>query len=140
MSDVVADRIAIQDVMLRYAAGVDDRDMQKYRSCFADDVEVVGFGAETVQGAQAWTDYVTKALQAYGATQHMLSPVMATVSGDSASARTDVQALHYMKDQEGSTLTLWATYLSDMSRIDGQWKITRHELVSRGTKVEHAGT
>ena len=33
--------------MLRYAAGVDELDMDMYRSCFADDVEVVGFGADT---------------------------------------------------------------------------------------------
>ena len=36
------DRLAIQDVMTRYAAGVDDRDFEQYRGCFADDVEIVG--------------------------------------------------------------------------------------------------
>ena len=135
MSDT-ADRIAVQDVMLRYAAGVDDRDMDLYRSCFADDVEVVGFGTEVYHGAEAWTAYVTKALEAYGPTQHMLAPMLATIDGDSADARTDVQALHYLKEPEGGTLTLWATYRSQMRRMDGQWKITRHELVSRGTKIE----
>jgi hypothetical protein len=44
-------RLAIQDVMTRYAAGVDDRNMEQYRSCFADDVEIVGFGPETLTGA-----------------------------------------------------------------------------------------
>ena len=134
MSDV-ADRFAVQDVMQRYAAGVDDRDMEMYRDCFADDVEVVGFGAETFHGGDAWTEYVTQALLAYGATQHILSPVYATIAGDEADARTDVQALHYMVEPEGSILTLWATYLTKMRRIDGQWKIVRHQLVSRGTKI-----
>lgn len=138
MSDQVADRIAVQDVMLRYAAGVDDRDMTLYRSCFADDVEVVGFGKQSYHGADAWAAYVDKALQAYGATQHMLAPVLATIDGDDAHARTDVQALHYLKDPQGSTLTLWATYRSRMRRIDGHWKIVRHELVSRGTKIDPA--
>ena len=135
MSDV-ADRIALQDVMLRYAAGVDERDMDMYRSCFADDVEVVGFGDATVHGAEAWVDYVVNALERFGPTQHMLGPQLATVDGDEAQARTDVQALHYLKEPEGGTLTLWATYKSNMRRIDGAWKIVRHELVSRGTKVE----
>ncbi len=40
----VADRIALMDVMLRYAKGVDQRDMALYASVFAEDVEVVGFG------------------------------------------------------------------------------------------------
>ena len=107
------DRIALQDVMLRYASGVDDRDMALYRSCFADDVEVVGFGdSGPVNGVDAWCDYVANALERFGPTQHMLGPQLATVNGDDAHCRTDVQALHYMKDDPETTLTLWATYRS----------------------------
>ena len=138
MGDQAADRIAVQDVMLRYAAGVDDRDMTLYHSCFADDVEVVGFGADTYHGVDNWVSYVTTALEKYGATQHMLAPMLATIDGDSADARTDVQALHYLIEPAGSTLTLWATYRSKMQRIDGDWKIIRHELISRGTKIDSA--
>ena len=134
--DLALDRIALQDVMLSYAAGVDERDFDLYRSCFADDVEVFGFGDETVHGAEAWLAYVKNALERFGPTQHMLGPQLATVDGDNAHCRTDVQALHYLKEPEGSTLTLWATYKSDMRRIDGRWRIVRHELVSRGTKIE----
>jgi ketosteroid isomerase-like protein len=49
------DRRQLQDVMLSYAAAVDDRDMARYRACFAEDAEIVGFGEETVTGADAWT-------------------------------------------------------------------------------------
>lgn len=134
--EYVADRIALMDVMASYAKGVDERDLTLYRSCFADDVEVVGFGDETFHGADAWTDYVKQALAQFGATQHMLGPQLATIDGDSAHCRTDVQALHYMKDAPDTTLTLWATYVTDMRRIDGAWKITRHELVARGTRIQ----
>ena len=132
------DRIACQDVMLKYAKGVDERDLDLYRSCFADDVEVVGFGDETVNGGDAWRDYVANALERFGPTQHMLGPQLATIDGDDAHCRTDVQALHYLKEPQGSTLTLWATYVTDMRRMDGDWKIVRHELVSRGTKIDPA--
>ncbi len=132
----VADRIALQDVMLRYAAGVDERDFVMYRGCFADDVEVVGFGEETVRGGDAWLAYVKTALEQFGPTQHMLGPQFASIDGDRAHCRTDVQALHYLKDQPDTTLTLWATYKSDMQRLDGVWKIVRHELVSRGTRIQ----
>jgi hypothetical protein len=66
----------------------------------------------------------------------MLGPQLATVDGDTAHCRTDVQALHYLKDKPGTTLTLWATYETDMRRIGGEWKIARHKLVSRGTRVQ----
>ena len=137
MSDqLIADRIALQDVMLKYAAGVDERDMDLYRSCFTDDVEVLDFGDETVNGAEAWVDYVKTALEQYGPTQHMLGPQLATVNGDTAYTRSDLQALHYLKEAPTTTVTLWATYQSDMRRVHGEWKIFRHRLVPRGTRVQ----
>ncbi|MBM4202527.1 MAG: nuclear transport factor 2 family protein [Gammaproteobacteria bacterium] len=136
MSDWATDRQQLMDVMLRYAAGVDERDMKMYRSCFHDDVEVVGFGDKTVNGGDNWTEYVVNALQRFGPTQHMLGPQLATINGDTAHCRTDVQALHYMKDAPKTTLTLWATYKSDMVRTKDGWKIKRHQLVSRGTRIQ----
>jgi ketosteroid isomerase-like protein len=132
----VADRIELMDVMLKYAKGVDERDMALYRSVFADDVEVVGFGRDVYRGIAAWATFVETALAQYGPTQHMLGPQLATVQGDTAHCRTDVQALHYLKDKPNTTLTLWATYVTDMKRIGGAWKIARHELISRGTRVQ----
>ncbi len=135
-SSYVADRIALTDVMLRYAKGVDQRDMALYASVFADDVEVVGFGEVAFHGRDRWVAYVTEALKAYGPTQHMLGPQLATVDGDTAHCRTDVQALHYLKAEPNKTLTLWATYNTDMRRTAGEWKIVRHHLESRGTRIQ----
>jgi ketosteroid isomerase-like protein len=132
----VADRIALMDVMLNYAKGVDQRDLALYTSVFADDVEVLGFGAETFKGRDAWVAYVKEALARFGPTQHMLGPQLAVVEGDTAHCRTDVQALHYLKDEPGKTLTLWATYNTDMKRVGGEWKIARHHLESRGTRIQ----
>ncbi len=132
----LADRIELMDVMLTYAKGVDERDLKLYRSVFADDVEVVGFGSEVFRGADAWTTYVEQALAQFGPTQHMLGPQLAAVDGDTAHCRTDVQALHFLKAAPRDTLTLWATYVTDMRRIDGTWKIARHELISRGTRTQ----
>ena len=133
MSDT-DDRRQLQDVMLAYAAAVDDRDMVRYRACFADDVEIVGFGKAVVKGADTWTTSVESQLEAFSATQHLMSPQLATVSGDTASARTDVQALHVIKDGDGAMFTLWATYLTNFVRTGEGWKIARHELVVRGTQ------
>ena len=131
------DRRQLQDVMLSYAAAVDDRDMARYRACFAEDAEIIGFGEETVTGADAWTASVESQLDAFSSTQHLMSPQLAAITGDTASARTDVQALHVLKDGNGAMFTLWATYLTDFVRKDDGWKISRHELVIRGT--QHTG-
>ena len=128
------DRRQLQDVMLSYAAAVDDRDLARYRACFAEDAEIVGFGEETVTGADAWTASVESQLDAFSSTQHLMSPQLAAITGDTASARTEVQALHVLKDGNGAMFTLWATYLTDFVRKDDGWKISRHELVIRGTQ------
>ncbi|MBL6821871.1 MAG: nuclear transport factor 2 family protein [Luminiphilus sp.] len=128
------DRRQLQDLMLSYAAAVDDRDMARYRACFADDVEIVGFGEAIVKGADTWTASVESQLEAFSATQHLMSPQLATVSDDAASARTDVQALHVLKDGDGAMFTLWATYLTNFIRTADGWKIARHELVIRATQ------
>ena len=128
------DRQRIQDLMLTYAAAVDDNDMTAYRNCFADDVEIVGFGESSVHGADNWVASVSGQLEAFSGTQHLLSAPLATVAGDRASARTDVQALHFLKTPAGGTFTLWATYLTDFVQTQDKWTIARHELVVRGTQ------
>jgi ketosteroid isomerase-like protein len=131
----LTDRVALQDVMLSYAAGVDDRNYELYASCFCDDLEVFNFGPEPYHGKAAWLEYVWSALEKYNSSQHMLGPQLATIEGDIAHTRNDLQALHYFKEGEHDRFILWATYLTDMKRVDGEWKIFRHELVTRGTEL-----
>ncbi len=134
MTDLTSDRFALQDVMLNYTSGVDERDFARYRACFADDAEILDFTPQPIMGGDAWLAFVEKALEAYAATQHLLGLQKATVTGDTAHARTDVQAQHFMKEPKGATLTLYATYETDFARINGLWKIKRHRLVPRGTQ------
>lgn len=133
--DYTRDRIELQDVMLHYAAAVDERDLDRYKSCFTDDVEVVGFGTQTHHGRDAWVDYVWSALEKYQATQHLLGPQFATIDGDQAQTRSDVQALHFLA-AGGARFTLWATYKTTMRRTDDRWLISRHELVVCGTRTD----
>ena len=132
-SDQAADRIALQDLMLNYAAGIDERDFERYKACFAADVEVFNFGAESYRGLDAWLEYVWEALEKYSSTQHLLGPQLATIDGDLAHTRSDVQALHVTKEEAPKKFILWATYNTEMARINAKWKITRHDLTVRGT-------
>ena len=58
----------------------------------------------------------------------------ASIDGDLASTRTDVQAMHIMADSE-QRFTLWASYLTRMRREGDQWLICRHELAVRATEL-----
>jgi len=139
MTDTAVHRFALQDVMAAYAAGVDERDFVRYRECFADDVEVIGFTREPIRGIAAWLAFVTKALDSYAATQHLLGLQHAVVDGDRAHARTDVQATHFLKSPHGAIMTIWATYESDFACLNGRWCITRHQFNPRG-RQDHGAT
>lgn len=134
--DYNLDRIALQDVMLNYAAGADERDHERYKACFSPEVEVHNFGTQTYYGRDAWLEYVWQALEKYSSSQHLLGPQFATIIGDRASTRSDVQALHFTRDDEPKKVILWATYNTDMARIEGQWQIVRHDLAVRGTYAD----
>ncbi len=135
-NNLIADRIALQDVMLRYAAGVDDRDRDMYATCFTEEVEVLDFGDSPIIGKGAWVDYVFNALDKYSSSQHMLGPQLARIEGDIAYTRNDLQALHYFKPEyEHDRFLLWATYVTDMRRIGHGWRIFRHRLVTRGSQL-----
>lgn len=131
----LADRIAIMDVMVKYGTAVDSREMDRYRSCFTDDLTVVGYGAENMEGADTYLAYVIEALKAFPGTQHLMGNQVADIDGDSARVNTEVQATHFLKDDPDAIMTLWATYVDDMVRgEDGQWRIQRHELVRKGVQ------
>ena len=131
----VADRTALMDVMLNYVKGVDERDMDLYRSIFTEDV-VATFGDAVYEGVDAWLAFIVSALDRFGPTQHMLGPQLAEIDGDTAECRTDLQATHYLKDRPDTTVTLWATYEQTMKRVDGAWKIARHDIVQRGRRTQ----
>jgi len=135
MTSYVEDRIALQDVMQRYAATVDEKDYEGYRALFTDDVHVIGLTPEDMHGVDEFFPWWKNAIDQYESTQHLFGPQLATVDGDMAYTRSDLQALHYPKGDSETTVTLWATYKTEMRRIDGEWKICRHELVRRGMKV-----
>ena len=133
MSDAAEDRQALVDLLARYAAAVDDRDLEAYRDCFEPDVEWVGFGRESIHGVDAWLDFVREQLAGYRSTQHLLGPQLAEIRGDSAELRTDLQATHLLREPKGAIFTLFGTYRSRAVRKDGTWRLARHELVVRAT-------
>ena len=132
--DTNTDHLAITQLMASYAAGIDNRDRALYRSCFADDLEIVGFSSGTMHGGDTWVDFVWDTIKKFGATQHLLGIPLITIKGDSANARTNVQAFHEIIDSE-ETFTLWANYNTDMKRTAVGWEISRHELIVRSTRT-----
>lgn len=123
-------RAAIQDLMLRYALAVDGRDIGGFCSLFSEDAVISGFTPEPLRGAKDMGACVDKALTLFSATQHLISPPLVQITGDTAHAQTPVQAIHFYKDKDKGNFTLWGTYETDLIRVGGEWKIRNHCLVT----------
>ena len=124
----VEDRYDVGQIMIRYATSVDQRDMTRYGSCFADDVAVIGFASDSIDGRDNWVAFVEKALQNFGGTHHQISNQEIEIEGDTAHMRSYVQATHEVVGDDDHLLILYAIYDDHLTRTNDGWKITRHEL------------
>lgn len=122
------DRLAIGDVIIRYADSIDQCDYDRYCTCFTDDVEVVGFSAGSIKGLAEYREWVSAARNKYGRTQHLIGNIQVSVDGDRGKLRSYVQATHELPSDPDHLFVLWAAYVDDMVRTKDGWKIARHEL------------
>jgi hypothetical protein len=123
---LLVDREEIHDVVMRYAAGVDRRDMGMVRSCFAPDLEVEGWGGGFAD-RDAMITYIS-GVAVFHTTMHMFGNQYLEVDGDTAHVDTYAMLTHHSDDEHGVTHELNVSrgrYVEDLERRDGGWVITR---------------
>jgi 3-phenylpropionate/cinnamic acid dioxygenase small subunit len=112
--------------------GIDMRDWERFRACFADEIEVdfrslQGGGPRRVS-ADAWVSDV-KGIVGFEATQHSLTNFVVTLRGDEATAVAAMQAVHYLPNTDGdSTFTIGGYYTHELARSGAGWKIRKTRL------------
>ena len=129
MTDPIADRLAVGDVIIKYGTSVDARDLVRYATCFTDDVVVTGFSGGEQRGLKPYVEWVASALARFSKTQHLIGNQEITVTGDTAYMRSYVQATHVLADDETKLLILWGIYVDDLVRTSDGWKIKNHHLI-----------
>jgi len=85
----------IAEVLVRYATGIDRRDWDLFRSCFASDCLAEYEGIGTWESADAITDFMVTAHAGMGHTMHRISNIAIDVHGDGdrAVARCSVDGI-----------------------------------------------
>lgn len=124
----IEDRYDVGQVIIRYATSVDQRDMERYGSCFTEDASVSGFSSGVVEGREAWVTFVERALTNFRGTHHQITNQEISVDGDTAHMRSYVQATHELADDDEHLLILYAIYDDRLVRTGDGWQITHHEL------------
>jgi uncharacterized protein (TIGR02246 family) len=128
MSQELQDRVDIAQVMIRYATSVDQRDLERYATCFTDDVVVTGFGGIDFTDRDTYVAWVAEALSRFSRTHHQITNQEIVIDGDTAHMRSHVQATHVLADDEDTLLILWGVYDDQLERNEQGWQITQHHL------------
>lgn len=118
-----ADRMAIYDVLIRYATGIDRRDWALFRSCFTDDFVGVYQGFGTWNSGDEITEVMIAAHDVVGATMHRMSNIAIEPTAQGAKSRTYVDAVLTPLDAGGVTNQATGYYDDTHVKIDGTWKI-----------------
>ena len=121
------DRQDIADVLVRYATGIDRRDWPLFRTVFTDDCELDYGEVGSWQGVDAVTEFMQQAHAMAGHTMHRLTNQVITVHGDAAQARTYVDALIMLADNN-SGVSAAGFYDDELVRTDDGWRVAHRRF------------
>jgi 3-phenylpropionate/cinnamic acid dioxygenase small subunit len=121
------DQHDISAVILCYATGIDRRDWTLFHSIFTDDCELDYGEIGVWKGADEVTEFMRQAHELAGHTMHRLTNQVITVDGDSAQARTYVDALIMLADNS-SGVNAAGFYDDEFVRSAEGWQIARRRF------------
>jgi uncharacterized protein (TIGR02246 family) len=132
---LLADRLAISDLVHAYAQGVDRLDPEAVARLFTEDGIFVAFatpGATEPTSRSEGRAEITKAIgmaRYYKRTTHTVGNHLATVDGDRATGETRMVAYHVLGEEGAETLMVWhIRYLDAYIRGDEGWRISERVL------------
>lgn len=125
----LADRAAITDVLVRYAEGLDRRDLEAVRSCFASEVHAEYAGVVLDPGVDALIEHVS-IVSTFAGSMHLLGNVVVDVDGDEARSTCRCVAYVLREADEGVRLFMRGlTYEDRWARTPDGFHITHRRHV-----------
>jgi 3-phenylpropionate/cinnamic acid dioxygenase small subunit len=121
------DRQDISDLLVRYATGIDSRDWPLFRTVFTEDCALDYGVIGSWQGVDAVTEFMQQAHALAGYTLHRLTNQAITVNGDTAAARTYIDAV-IMAGGNDAGVNAWGFYDDEIVRSADGWRIARRRF------------
>jgi 3-phenylpropionate/cinnamic acid dioxygenase small subunit len=124
----ISDRIEINDLLIRYTRGIDQKDWKLLDTVFTPDAELDYVSSGGIAGGypevRAWLE---KALAIFPATLHYVTNSEVTLQGDRASARTAVYNPMFFRNPDGSMhhFAVGAWYVDELVRTKQGWRIAK---------------
>lgn len=125
------DKLAIQEVLTRYAHALDSRNRTLLNDVFLADAEIDYRAAGGVCGdLQTWQDWLHPAMSRFDSWQHLLSNFVIEISGDRATALTRCYNPLQGRRADGSRYVVHtgASYDDQLVRTATGWRIAKRVL------------
>ena len=121
------DRFAIMDLVAKYCAAIDGRDLEAFIGCFTLD-GVIGYadGVMRIEGRDALREYYVQRFAEYGVTFHY--PHSHTVVIDGPDDAHGVVTAHAEMALQGEAWIAAFRYTDRYRREDGRWLFAEREL------------
>lgn len=137
--EVIADRIEIDDLLVRYATAIDTKDWDLLASCFTPDAFIDYTSAGGIKGTfPEVKQWLAQVLAAFPMTQHLITNRVVVLDGDSAKSRSAFfNPMGLPGDAGGLILFFEGGYYNDqLVRTAGGWRIAeRIEESSYSTRL-----
>jgi hypothetical protein len=139
----LADRAAVEDVLMRHCRGVDRADWGLIEDCFHADGHV-RYDPIFDGDRSAYLAFLKgpDALGGLTRTMHFASTLLIDLEGDIAHSELYAMAQHTSTDAHpyaGAFVTTWLRYLDRLERRDGEWRIADRLVVREWMRKDVAG-
>ncbi|MFD7844518.1 nuclear transport factor 2 family protein [Nocardia sp. NPDC059764] len=127
MTDAVADRLAIHEVIALHGHLSDSGEFDRWTEVFTEDVtyDLTSFGAGTVPGVEALRDMARELGDANPLAHHVTNVMVTALDGDTAHAISKGLAVNT------DATTTSVTYEDTLHRTRHGWRITHRRVIPR---------
>lgn len=127
MTQEIADRIEIDDLLTRYATAVDTRDWDLYQTVFTADALIDYTSSGGIRGGVAeMTKWLSDALSIFSMSQHLVTNRDIRVAGDTATSRSYFYNPMGRTKRDGTLdlMFVGGFYRDQLRRTGDGWRIT----------------
>jgi 3-phenylpropionate/cinnamic acid dioxygenase small subunit len=115
------DRRDVEDVLVRYATGIDSRDWDLLRTCFTEECEADYGDIGHWHSGDEITSWMAQTHEPLGPTMHRITNIVVALDGDRVRSRSYVQAV--LTTVERPTIHAYGWYDDELVSTPDGWQI-----------------
>jgi 3-phenylpropionate/cinnamic acid dioxygenase small subunit len=131
-----ADRGEVEDVLLRYATGIDTRNWELLRTCFSNDCDADYGDIGHWHSGDEITAWMAQCHDPLGPTMHRITNLAVAVDGDRVTARCYVHAIVTTADRS-TAIHAYGWYDDELVSTPDGWRIAQRRFTPASIEVHH---